>query len=80
MKILIRTVKVYKTLFMTKLRLLRENWEWYMVYITAQQAKRGYLRFRRPKTKEETPKKKWQKELDKEELKYPSDSQFTQMI
>ncbi len=51
-----------------------------MVYIIAQQAKRGYLRFGKSKTKGETPKEKWQKELDKEELEYLSNSQFTRII
>ena len=47
-----------------------------MVCITAQQAKRGYLRFRGSKTKEKIPREKWQQELDEEELEYLSDSQF----
>ena len=58
---------------MIKLRLLREDWEQYIVHITAWQAKRGYLRFRKSKTRGETPREKWQKELDEEELEHPSD-------
>ena len=58
-KTLIRTVKVYKTPLIIKPRLLGKDWEHYMVCITAQQAKRGYLRFGKAKTKEETLKKKW---------------------
>ena len=60
MKTPIGTVKVYKTFSMTEPRLPGEDWEWYMVCITAWQAKRGYLRFGRTKTREETPKEKWQ--------------------
>jgi len=45
---------------MTKLRLLGEDWEHYIAYITAWQAKRGYPRFRGSKTKEKTFKEKWQ--------------------
>ena len=73
MKMLIGTAKVYKILFIMRLRLLKEDWEWYMVCIIAWQAKWGYLRFGRTKTKEETPREKWQWELDKEELEYLSD-------
>ena len=57
---------------MTALRLLREDWEQYMACIMVWQAKRGYLRFRRAKTKEKTLREKWQQELDKEEPEYPS--------
>ena len=56
---LIRIIKVYKTPFMIKLRLLEKDWEQYMAYIIAWQAKRGYLRFRRSKIKGETPREKW---------------------
>ena len=45
---------------MTKPRLPEKDWERYIVYITAWQAKRGYPRFRGSKTKEEIPKEKWQ--------------------
>ena len=45
---------------MMKLRLLGKDQEQYIVYIIAQQAKRGYLRFRRSKTKGEIPREKWQ--------------------
>jgi len=31
-----------------------------MAYITAWKAKKGYLKFGRPKTKEKIPKEKWQ--------------------
>ena len=75
-KTLIGIAKVYKTHFMTKPRLLKEDWEQYIAYITAQQAKRGYLRFKKAKTKEKTPREKWQQELDKEELEYLNNSQF----
>ena len=57
---LIGTVKVHKIFFIIKPRLLGEDWEWYIACITVWQAKRGYLRFRGPKTKEEIPKEKWQ--------------------
>ena len=59
MKTPIGIVKVYKTLFMMELRLLREDWERYMVYIIAWQAKRGYLRFRKDKTRDKTLREKW---------------------
>ncbi len=74
MKTLIETAKVYKTLFMTKPRLLKENWEHYIACITAWQAKRGYPRFGKAKTKDKTPREKWQQELDKEELEYLNNS------
>ena len=80
MKTPIRTTRVYKIPPMTKPRLLKEDWERYIAHITAWQAKRGYLRFRGSKTKEEIPREKWQQELDKEELEYLSDLQFTQII
>ena len=35
MKTPIRTARVYETLFIVSPRLLREDWEWYMVCITA---------------------------------------------
>ena len=47
-----------KTLFIVLLRLLGEDWEQYIAYIIAWQAKRGYLRFGGSKTKDETPKEK----------------------
>ena len=59
-KMPIRIARVYKTSFIMKLRLPRENWEQYIAYIIAWQAKRGYLRFGRPKTKGEIPREKWQ--------------------
>ncbi len=34
-KILIRIIRVYETLFMIKLRLLKEDWEWYIICIIA---------------------------------------------
>ena len=49
---------MYETPFMTKLRLLGEDWEYYIVYIITWQAKRGYLRFRGFKTKKETLREK----------------------
>ena len=55
---LIKTVKMYKIFFIMKLRLLRENWEYYITHIITWQAKRGYPRFRGSKTKEKTPKEK----------------------
>ena len=55
-------------------RLLREDWEHYIAYIMAWQAKKGYLRFRKAKTKDETLREKWQWELDKKELEYLSNS------
>ena len=60
MKTPIGTARVYETLFMTKLRLPGEDWEQYIACITAWQAKRGYIRFGRTKTREETPREKWQ--------------------
>ena len=45
---------------MTKLRLPKKDQEQYITYIIAWQAKRGYLRFGRPKTKEKTFKEKQQ--------------------
>ena len=59
MKTPIGTVRVYKISFMTKLRLPREDWERYIACIIAWQAKRGYLRFGRTKTKGEIPREKW---------------------
>ena len=53
-------VRVYEISFMTKPRLLKEDWERYIMYIIAWQAKRGYLRFGGSKTKEEIPREKWQ--------------------
>ena len=72
MKTPIGTARVYKTPPMTKLRLLGENWERYIARITAWQAKRGYLRFKKAKTRDEIPREKWQQELDEEELEYLS--------
>ena len=75
----IGTVKVYKTPPMTELRLPGEDWEHYMARITAWQAKRGYPRFGKAKTRDETLKEKWQQELNKKEPEYPSNSQFIQV-
>jgi len=43
---------VYKIPFIIKPRLLKKDWEWYIVYIIVWQAKRGYLKFGGSKTKE----------------------------
>ena len=59
---------------MTEPRLPREDWERYIAYIMAWQAKKGYLRFRKAKTRDKIPREKWQKELDKKELKYLNNS------
>ncbi len=58
MKTPIGTARVYKISFMTKPRLPKENWERYIAYIIAWQAKRGYPRFKRSKTKEKTLREK----------------------
>ncbi len=55
----IGTARVYNTFFITKPKLPKKDWEWYIIYITAQQAKRGYLRFRKSKTKEKILREKW---------------------
>ena len=60
MKTPIGTVKVCETPFMMKLRLPGEDWEHYIARITAWQAKRGYPRFGKAKTKDKTPREKWQ--------------------
>ena len=60
MKTLIGIVKVCETPFMTKPRLLREDWEQYITYIIKWQAKRGYLRFGRSKTRDKILREKWQ--------------------
>ena len=60
MKTPIGTARVYKTPLIVLLRLPGENQEQYIAHITAQQAKRGYLRSKRSKTKGEIPKEKWQ--------------------
>ena len=58
MKTPIGIVKVYKILFMTELRLPREDWECYIAHITIWQAKRSYLRFGKTKTRGEIPREK----------------------
>ena len=73
MKTPIGTARVYKTPPIVLLRLSREDWEQYMAYITAWQAKRGYLRFGRFKTKKKIFREKWQRELDEKELEYLND-------
>ena len=57
MRTLVRIARVYSTP-LTVPRLPGEDWERYMARITAWQANRGYLRFKRSKTKKETPKEK----------------------